>query len=145
MTIGVWSIKLAFIPDTFQIMDVSMSYLNLFHQNLIKNKKKFVNSLRPNDAYMRQYTNNHWFRQWLVAWPAPSHYLNQCWNIVIWAHRDKLQWTLNRNSCIFIQQNAFENVVWKMVAILCRPRWVKRRWAWECLQTGRLLSTRTQT
>ena len=21
-------------------------------------------------------TNHHWFRQWLVAWPAPCHYLN---------------------------------------------------------------------
>ena len=25
----------------------------------------------------------HWFRQWLVAWSAPSHYLNQCW-LVYW-------------------------------------------------------------
>ena len=25
---------------------------------------------------------HHWFRYWLVTWPAPSHYLNQCWNIV---------------------------------------------------------------
>ena len=23
--------------------------------------------------------NQHWFRQWLVACSAPSHYLNQCW------------------------------------------------------------------
>ena len=22
---------------------------------------------------MHQYVNQHWFRQWLVAWPAPSH------------------------------------------------------------------------
>ena len=26
--------------------------------------------------------SQHWFRWWLVAWSAPSHYLNQCWNIV---------------------------------------------------------------
>ena len=25
---------------------------------------------------------HHWFRYLLVAWPAPSHYLNQCWDIV---------------------------------------------------------------
>ena len=25
-----------------------------------------------------------WFRYWLVAWSAPSHCLNQCWNIVNW-------------------------------------------------------------
>ena len=28
--------------------------------------------------------NHHWFRYWLIAWPAPSHYLNQSWNIVNW-------------------------------------------------------------
>ena len=61
--------------------------------------------------------NNHWFRQWLVAWSAPSHYLNQCWHILNWNLRNKLQWNLNRNPFIFIQENAFENVVWKMAAI----------------------------
>ena len=29
------------------------------------------------------------------------------------------------NSYIFIQENAFENVVWEMSAILSRPQWVK--------------------
>ena len=38
---------------------------------------------------------------------------------------DKFQWNLNRNSFIFIQENAFENVVWKMTAILSRPKCVK--------------------
>ena len=37
----------------------------------------------------------HWFRQWLVTWSAPSHYLNQCWNIVNWTFRNKLQWNSN--------------------------------------------------
>ena len=53
-----------------------------------------------------------------------SHYLNQCWDIVNWTLRDKLKWNLNRNSHIFIQENAFENVVWKMAAILSRPQCV---------------------
>ena len=26
----------------------------------------------------------HWFREWLVAWSAPSHYLNRWWLIVNW-------------------------------------------------------------
>ena len=43
-----------------------------------------------------------------VAWSAPSHYLDQCWNIV---NSNKLQWNIKRNSHIFIQKNAFENVV----------------------------------
>ena len=63
---------------------------------------------------------------WLVAWPAPSHYLNQCWNIVNWILGNRIQCILNRNSYIFIQENAFENVVWKMVAILSRLRCVNR-------------------
>ena len=28
----------------------------------------------------------HWFIQWLVAYSAPSHYLNHCWVIVNWIH-----------------------------------------------------------
>ena len=43
------------------------------------------------------------------AWPAPSHYLNQWWNIVNWTLGNKLQWNFNRNSSIFI-----ENVVCEM-------------------------------
>ena len=49
------------------------------------------------------------YRARLVAWPAPSHYLNQCWNIVNWTLSDKLQWNLKRNSNIFIQE------VWKQI------------------------------
>ena len=56
--------------------------------------------------------NHHWFRQWLVAWPAPSHYLDQWWNIVNWTLRNKLQWNLNRNSYIFNQEKASKNVVY---------------------------------
>ena len=68
---------------------------------------------------------HHRFRKWLVACSAPSHYLNQCWNIVNWTLRNKLQWTFNRNSNIFIQEIAFENVVCKMASILSRPQYVK--------------------
>ena len=49
---------------------------------------------------------------------------HQCWDIVIWTPGDKLQWNLNRNSYIFVQENAFQIVVWKMVAILSRPQCV---------------------
>ena len=67
----------------------------------------------------------HWFRQWLVAWWAPSHYLNQCWNMVNWTLRNKHRWNFNQNSYILIQENAFENVIWKMAAILSWPQCVK--------------------
>ena len=39
--------------------------------------------------------------------------MNQCWNIVNSTHGNKFQWNVNRNSYIFIQENAFENVVCK--------------------------------
>ena len=34
---------------------------------------------------------------------APSQYLDQCWNIVNWTLRNKIQWSINHNSYIFIQ------------------------------------------
>ena len=56
---------------------------------------------------------------------APSHYLNQCCHIVNWTLRNKLQWNFNRNSYIFIQENASEKVVWKKATILSLPQCVK--------------------
>ena len=41
-----------------------------------------------------------------------------------WTLKNKLQRNLYRNSNIFIQENAFQNVVWKMAAILSRPQCV---------------------
>ena len=48
----------------------------------------------------------------------------QCWNIINWTLSNKLQWNFNRNSCIFIQENSFENVVWNMATILSQPQCV---------------------
>ena len=69
-------------------------------------------------------SGQHWFRQWLLAYSVPTHYLNQCSLIVHRTLRNKLQWNLNQNSKIFIEENAFESVVCEMVAILFRGRWV---------------------
>ena len=55
---------------------------------------------------------------------APNHYLNQCWIIVNWTLRNKLQWNLNRNSNIFIQENAFESVVCETASNLSRSQCV---------------------
>ena len=41
-----------------------------------------------------------------------------------WTLMNKIQWKLNRNSYIFIHENAFENVGCEMAAILSRPRYV---------------------
>ena len=32
----------------------------------------------------------------LLAWTSPSHYLNQCWDIVNWTRRNKLQRNINK-------------------------------------------------
>ena len=53
---------------------------------------------------------------------APSQYLNQFWNTVNGTLGYKLQWNLNQNLYIVIQENASENVVCKMAAILSRPQ-----------------------
>ena len=57
--------------------------------------------------------------------PGRHHFLNQCWNIVNCTIRIKLQWNLNQNSYIFIQEKAFEIVVCQNGSHLSRPRCVK--------------------
>ena len=66
----------------------------------------------------------HWFRGWLAAYSAPSHYLNQCRLIVNWILRNKLQGNLNQNTKFFIHENASENFVCKIAAIFSRGRGV---------------------
>ena len=77
----------------------------------------------------------HWFRQWLVACSAPSHYLNQCWLNVKWTLRNKLQCKLPppppppprkktpkppKNKQWFSFKKTHLNI-WKMLTILSWP------------------------
>ena len=57
---------------------------------------------------------------------APSHYLNKCWLIITGTLTNKLQWNLNQYTNIFIGENAFENVVCAISAILSLPKGVMR-------------------
>ena len=91
---------------------------------------QYVISLRQSDVYMHQ-----WFKQWFVAWTAPSHYLNQCWNIVNWTLRNKPQWNLNGNSYLFFQENAFENVIWKMASMTLVHWALYHQWTYCSLVT----------
>ena len=59
---------------------------------------------------------HHWFRYCLVAYAAPSQYLNQRWLTV-----NIFQWNSTENTQIFTQENSFENAVCNMAAILSRP------------------------
>ena len=53
------------------------------------------------------------YREWLVAHSATTHYLNQWWFIVNKTPRDIFRWNSVWNSKVFIQENAYENVVCK--------------------------------
>ena len=55
--------------------------------------------------------------------------------LLIWTLRKKLQRNLNRNQYIFIQETAFEKVVWKMAAILSRPQCVQ--WCFRSIKVSR--------
>ena len=66
--------------------------------------------------------------------PAPIHYLDQYWNIFFFfQYWNIFDWTFgnNRNSEIFIQENAFENIVCEMASILSRLQCVKWRRFWS--------------
>ena len=54
----------------------------------------------------------------------PNLYLNQWWNIVNWTFRNKFQWNFSPKALIFVQENVFENAVWKTAAILSWPQCV---------------------
>ena len=56
-------------------------------------------------------SSQHWFRLWLVAFSAPSHYLNKCWDIVNYTIRNKRQWNFNHNTKLFIHGHASEIIV----------------------------------
>ena len=78
-------------------------------------------------------SDQHWFRQWLGAYSAPSHYLNQCWVIVNWTLRNKLQWIFSPKSNFFIQETAFEDVVCQLATILSWGRInVRKFWHPPC-------------
>ena len=64
----------------------------------------------------------HWFRWWLTAHSAPSHYQTQCFDIVNWTLRSKRHWNFNQNTKLFIYENASENIVCEMVVILSRQK-----------------------
>ena len=55
----------------------------------------------------------------LAPYSAPSHYLEQCWLLSI-EPLNKLQWNSNQNTKLFIRENAYENIVCEMAAILSR-------------------------
>ena len=65
-------------------------------------------------------SGQHWLRSWLVAYSAPSHFLNQCWVFFNWTLRNEFQSKFNQNTKFFSHENGSANMVWEMAANLFR-------------------------
>ena len=96
-------------------------YENTSHRFVWINSRQLpYNSMKSADAYIYALQNQVIVSLGNNLSPVRRqaiHYLNQHWIILIWTLRNKLQWNLNKNTTVFIQQNAFENVICKMAAI----------------------------
>ena len=62
----------------------------------------YIDTLRQSDAYMRYQPRPSLGEIMDCRLFCPSHYLNQCYIIVNWNNRSKLQWNFNRHSYVFI-------------------------------------------
>ena len=92
-------------------------------------------------------SGQHCFRQWLVVYSMSSYYLNQYWVFVNWTLRNKLQWNLNRNTKIFIHENALKisSAKWRpfcpggdeLTHLLLKPEY-SRRTVWNSSCSGSL-------
>ena len=80
--------------------------------------------ISPCATYMHQWIGLALVQIMVVAYSAPSHHLNQCWVIVNWTLRNKLQWNFNQNIKLSIHENASEYIICEKAAILSRGRWV---------------------
>ena len=63
---------------------------------------------------------------------VPSHYLNQCWNIVNWTLRNQTSVKSQSESKHFHLRKCIWNVFWKMAAILSRPQYVNSSYRHHC-------------
>ena len=61
-----------------------------------------------------------------MACSLDGHQAIICTNAEILSLRNKFQWNLDQNSYIFIPENAFENVISEITAILSQPQYVKK-------------------
>ena len=85
------------------------------------------NSLWPSDTIWRHSRHSTLVKVMACCLTTPRHQLSWCWLTVNCTLRNKLQWNHNQNTKLFIQENAFENGVCKMSAILFRPQCVNLR------------------
>ena len=78
-----------------------------------------LKSLRPSDTYMchwSEWSLVHIMACCLFGTKPLTERLNQCWLVVNWILRNKLQWKRNQRLRIFIENYAFENFIYKMAS-----------------------------
>ena len=100
---------------------------HVFHtawETMIKSYNMFADDLKAHESRASVAMTLSKLSWNILAWTAPSHYLNQCWNIFNLTLRNKLQWNFTWNSNIFIHENILENVVCVISSILSQPQCV---------------------
>ena len=108
-------------PKCLQPASVSCMIVVTLSQSRWFNSSTLVPHICVSDS------GQHWFRWWLgavwlVAYTALSHHLKQCWVIVNCTITNKLQRNFNQNTKLFIQKNAYENIVCEIAVIVSRGR-----------------------
>ena len=109
---------LLFVSDTLHKRTLAVGKDNrpgVNRRHTSTNSTKYLNSLPPNDAYMRQ----------LIVPSTVQIMACQCWNIVNWAIGNKLQWNLNWNVKCFHSRKCIWKCRLEMAVILSRPQCVK--------------------
>ena len=61
-------------------------------------------------------------RPWFIALTRWDRVTHICVGNSSLKLRNTLQWNLKQSFCIFIHENAFKDIVYKMAAILSRPQ-----------------------
>ena len=91
-------------------------YVHIFYSTLLN-----INSLRPCRKIIIIGSDNGLSPGWHQAIISSNSGIS----LILTNFRNTFQWNLKQSSYILTQQNAVENVVCEMVAILSRPQWVK--------------------
>ena len=81
--------------------------------------KTSLNSSPPSAPHLRQWTGSTLVQIMACRLSAPSHYLDQCWNIFNWTLRNKLKWNLNQNTKLSIHEITFVSPAPPALVIFC--------------------------
>ena len=109
----------------------------VFFQQMASNFKR-PNHVRCCRRYHHHHHHHIIIRCQAVIWTNAGIY------IIFWTLTNKIMWNLNQNSYILVQENAFQNVVSEMAAILSRPQCVLKQPKRPCAIFGLMEVNRYQ-